>query len=198
MREFVQRDKAAHDAFVFLMAAEQVKMQYSQNFTASQIEREREAICGCLGKFTTLREEIQGHLISKIDKLQGKPLAIPIADNAQGAPANPVERLGQIIGNNAPRIFVPNMIEEAKRQRAEKKANYEDYVRWDNSIVDVANTRLDNLDDLSFIYNQANALLINESGIHYLCEKIGLTSRKRIRGIDRASCNSCANSDDGI
>lgn len=198
MREFVQRDKAAHDAFVFLMAAEQVKMQYSQNFTASQIEREREAICGCLGKFTTLREEIQGHLISKIDKLQGKPLAIPIADNAQGAPANPVERFGQIIGNNAPRIFVPNMIEEAKRQRAEKKANYEDYVRRDNSIVDVANTRLDNLDDLSFIYNQANALLINESGIHYLCEKIGLTSRKRIRGIDRASCNSCANSDDGV
>lgn len=170
MREFMQQDKAAHDAFVFLMAAEQVKMQYSQNFTASQIERERKAICGCLSKYTTLREEIQEHLISKVNKLQGKPLAIPIADNAQDVPANPVERIGRIIGNNAPRIFIPNMIEEAKRQRAEKKAKYEDYIRRDNPIIDIANIHLGNLDDLNFIYNRANALLINKSGIHYIYE----------------------------
>lgn len=170
MYEFVQRDKAAHDAFVFLMAAEQVKTQYSQNFTTSQIEKEQEAINNYLNNYMTLREEIQEHLISKIDKLQEKPLAIPAVDNMQDAPANPVARLGQIIGNNAPRIFVPNMIEEAKRQNREKKASYKDCVRRNNPIVDVADTCLGNLDDLNFIYNRANALLINESGIHYLYE----------------------------
>lgn len=170
MYEFVQRDKAAHDAFVFLMAAEQVKMQYSQNFTTSQIEREQEAINNYLNNYMTLREEIQEHLINKIDKLQEKPLAIPVADNMQDAPANPVARLGQVIGNNAPRIFVPNMIEEAKRQNREKRANYEDCVRRNSPIVDVADTCLGNLDDLNFIYNRANALLITESGIHYLYE----------------------------
>lgn len=62
------------------------------------------------------------------------------------------------------------MREEAKRQKEEKRLNYKSYVKRSSSIEDAANTRLANLDDLDFIYNRADALLIDESGIHYFCE----------------------------
>lgn len=170
MREFAQRDKAARDAFIFLMAAEQVKMQYSQSYTESQIRKEAESINQKLGEFTDLRNGIQGQLIDKIGKLSGKPLAIPAAEPATEASLNPLAKLGQTIGRNAPRVFVPNMRDEAKRQRQEKRSSYEEYVKRDNPIEDVAGNRLSNLSDLDFVYNQADALLIDESGIHYLRE----------------------------
>lgn len=60
------------------------------------------------------------------------------------------------------------MRDEAKRQRREKRSSYEEYVKRDNPIEDVAGNRLNNLSDLNFIYNQADALLIDERGIHYI------------------------------
>lgn len=170
MREFAQRDKAARDAFTFLMAAEQVKMQYSQSYTESQIRKETDSINQRLGEFTELRNGIQEQLIDKIGKLSGKPLAIPAAEPTTEVSSNPLAKLGQSIGRNAPRVFVPNMRDEAKRQRQEKKSSYEGYVRRDNPIEDVAGNRLSNLSDLDFIYNQADTLLIDENGIHYLRE----------------------------
>lgn len=168
MCEFAQRDKAARDAFIFLMAAEQTKMQYSQSYTESQIRKEAESINQKLSEFTDLRNGIQDQLIDKIGKLSGKPLAIPAAEPATGASLNPLVKLGQTIGRNAPRVFVTNMRGEAKRQRREKRSSYEEYVKRDNPIEDVAGNRLNNLSDLNFIYNQADALLIDERGIHYI------------------------------
>lgn len=170
MREFARRDKAAHDAFVFLMAAEQVRMQYSQNYTESQIKKEIESVTERLADYTRLRDGIQAQLIAKIENLGSKPLAIPAAIDIQEPANNPVARLGQVVGQNAPRIFIPNMRDEAKRKQEEKKANYEGYVRRENPIEDVAGARIRNLADLEFIYNQADALLIDEDGIHYLRE----------------------------
>lgn len=170
MREFAQRDKAAHDAFVFLMAAEQVKMQYSQSYTESQITKEKESISERLADYAILRDEVQAQLITKIGKLGGKPLAIPAANGIQEPANNPMVRLGQIVGQNASRIFVPNMREEAKRKREDRRANYEGYVRRENPIEGIAITRIGNLDDLNFIYNQADSILIDGNGIHYLRE----------------------------
>ena len=117
-----------------------------------------------------LRDGIQAQLINKIEKMPGKLLAIPSAGDTQEAAEGPVQRIGNAISNNIPRFFVPNMREEAKRQKEEKRLNYKSYVKRSSSIEDAANTRLANLDDLDFIYNRADALLIDESGIHYFCE----------------------------
>ena len=145
-------------------------MQYSQSYTESQIRKETDSINQRLGEFTELRNGIQDQLIDKIGKLSGKPLAIPAAEPATEVSSNPLAKLGQSIGRNAPRVFVPNMRDEAKRQRQEKRSSYEEYVKRDNPIEDVAGNRLSNLSDLDFVYNQADALLIDESGIHYLRE----------------------------
>lgn len=170
MHEFSQRDKAAHDAFVFLMAAEQVKMQYSQNYAEAQIAKERKSVSNRLADYVGLRNGIQAQLISKVEKLPGKLFAIPAAEDVQEPATNPVLRVGNAIGHNAPRIFAPNMRKEAKRRKEEKRANYEAYVKRDSLIDDVASARLEILDNLDFIYNRADALLIDENGIHYLCE----------------------------
>lgn len=168
--EFSQRDRAAHDSFIFLMAAEQVKMQYSQGYTEAQIAKERRSVSDRLISYMELRDGIQAQLINKIEKMPGKLLAIPSAGDTQEAAEGPVQRIGNAISNNIPRFFVPNMREEAKRQKEEKRLNYKSYVKRSSSIEDAANTRLANLDDLDFIYNRADALLIDESGIHYFCE----------------------------
>lgn len=170
MREFAQRDKAAHDAFVFLMAAEQVKMQYSQNYSESQITKERESIQGRTEEYNALRDEVQQLLLGNISKLGGKPLAIPSAREVEDNAVNPVVRLGQRAKKHAPRIFLPNMLAEAKRQREDKKDNYKSFVKRDNPIIETADSRIESLDEIEFIYNRANALFIDESGIHYLYE----------------------------
>ena len=171
MREFAQRDKTAHDAFVFLMAAEQVRMQYSQSYTKSQIMKERESILDRIDSYTELRNEVQNLLIGKIDKLGGAILAFPDAEDIQDPASNPVIHLKQKIEQHAPRIFVPNMMKEARRQKQNKKSNYEKYVKRGNPIDGIASSRIADLNDLDFVYNQADALLIDESGIHYLREK---------------------------
>lgn len=170
MHEFAQRDKAAHDAFIFLIAAEQVKMQYSQSYTESQIVKEKESILDRLDGYTELRENVQNLLIDRIDKLGGAILAFPDAKDVQDPASNPVIRLRLIIERQAPRLFIPNMREEARRQKEGKKSNYAGYVKRDNPINDVASARIENLDSLDFIYNQADALLIDKNGIHYLRE----------------------------
>ena len=166
MKEFAQRDKSAHDAFVFLMAAEQVKMQYSQSYTESQIAKERESIQSRISEYSTLRDEVQQQLFNKINKIGGRPLAIPSADKSQGRAGNPFEWIGQ----QAPRIFIPNMRTEAKRLNEEKRDTYESFVKREDPISETADARLANLDDIDFIYNQANMLLIDKNGIHYLKE----------------------------
>lgn len=166
MKEFAQRDRSAHDSFIFLMAAEQVKMQYSQSYSETQIAKERESIQNRISEYSTLRDGVQKLLFNKISKVGGKPLAIPSVDKTRGKAGNPFEWIGQ----QAPRIFIPNMRTEAKRLNEEKKDNYESFVKREDPIGETADARLTNLNDIDFIYNQANILLIDENGIHYLKE----------------------------
>lgn len=168
MVEFAQREKAAHDAFVFLMAAEQVGMQYRQSYSTEQIVRERKSIQDRLTEYNEVRDVVQSHLIEDIGKLHGKLLARPAVVESADEAANPLIGLGIALKQNAPRYFPINMREEARRQKESKKANFEEYVSRENPINGIADSRVANLDDIDFIYNQANALLIDESGIHYL------------------------------
>ncbi|WP_417178323.1 hypothetical protein [Adlercreutzia equolifaciens] len=164
MVEFAQREKAAHDAFVFLMAAEQVGMQYRQNYSAEQIAKEREYIQARMAEYDEARNAVQGQLNKAIDKLQGGFLAVPdAAENAD-------ESLNPLVGfiQNAPNYFPANMREEAKRQGENKKAKFKKYVFRENPIIGTADSRVANLDNIDFIYNQANVLLIDRNGIHFL------------------------------
>ena len=168
MRDFALCDKSAHDAFVFLMAAEQVKMQYSQSYSTAQIKRERDSIQSRMLEYAEIRNAVQEQLLQRINKMHGKTFAIPAPKVEKSGAVNPIAGAGKVIKDNAPRVFPPNMRKEAKRQRDEKRASYGECVSKENLINDVADSRIATLDDIDFIYNQADMLLIDESGIHYL------------------------------
>lgn len=168
LREFSQRDKAAHDAFIFLMASEQVKMQYNQDYSESQINKEKDEIQQRLNEYNTLRDNVQSQLQFRISKFKGSLFVVPPVEKRVDKSSNPALRLAHAVGDNAPRIFPPTMHQEAKKKTAAQKRQYDEFVSKENPLLAPADARKDSLDTLSFIYNEANTVILDDHGIHYL------------------------------
>lgn len=166
--KFNQRERAARDAFLLLMAVDQTRMQYHQDFDVETVSKEKEVLQDRLAEYSQVRDISQAQLLINIKNLKTRPIAIPEADAKEKGSRNPLQALVDVVAEQAPRVFPPAMIDEAKRQNEETKKRFRAAASRSNPLKIVADQQVESLDTIGFIYNEADTLLIDDDGVHFL------------------------------
>lgn len=166
--EFQSREREAQTAFKLYTVAEQVSMQYDNDFSPARIEREREKMGKCLEEYGEVRSRVQKALGEKIDGVKGEVFAIPEAEDDRYTPQNPLFDVAHAVAHNAPRFTPLALREEAKSRTSSKKDRYGRAASIDDPVAILGVERTDALDRMDFIYNKADTMLVDESGIHFI------------------------------
>lgn len=166
--KFNQRERAARDAFLLLMAADQTRMQYHRDFDVEAVSKEKEVLQDRLAEYSRVRDIAQAQLLISIKKLKTRPIAIPEANVKEKRSTNPLQAFMDVAAEQVPRVFLPVMIDEAKRQNEETKKRFHAAVSRNNPLEVAADQQIESLDTIGFIYNEADTLLIDDNGIHFL------------------------------
>lgn len=168
LHEFQGKERDAQAAFRLFLAAEQASMQYDGDFSAARIAREREKVERCLDDYAEVRDKAQGLLTERIKGVRGGLLAVPDAENDGYEPQNPVFDAAHFVARNAPRITPLAMRKEAQRRAAIKRSRYRRAAGVDDPIALIGEERESELARMNFIYNEADAMLIDGDGVHFL------------------------------
>ena len=168
IREFRVREGDAAAAFQMLVAAEQVSMQYDGDFSAGRIERERELIEERVAEYDAARALVQASLSSRIAKVRGGLVAVPAPEDDGRAPSNPLLGVAYAVGRNVPRFTPPAMRREAGRRLAEKKRRYRESSSAASPVAPIADARMGDLERMDFMYNRADAMMIDGGTIRFL------------------------------
>lgn len=166
--EFRTRERDAQAAFLLLLAADQAGMQYSGDFSENSIAFERDRLQKAVDEYKPVRDSIQVALGKRIDKISGNLLEVPQAADDGYKPINPLFDTVHLVGQNAQRLWLPAMVDEAKNSLDAKKRRLNDAVITDDPIARIAEARNCELDQIEFIYNRADAMLFDEGGVHFV------------------------------
>lgn len=162
LHEFQSKERDVQAAFRLFLAAEQASMQYDGNFSAARIEGEREKISRCLGDYAEARDKAQGLLGERIKSVRGELFAVPADEDDDYEPRNPLFDAAHFVAHNAPHITPLALRKEAQRQAAAKRSRYRKAAGVDDPIALIGEDRDKELSRMNFIYNEADAMLIDD------------------------------------
>ena len=168
LREFQSKERGALTAFQFFAAAEQASMQYDGDFATTRIAREREKICKCLDEYAEVRSWVQSVLNDKIKEANTGLLAVPDVVDDGYRPQNRFLDTAHFMAQNASRITPIALRKEAQRQEKDKKERYLWAAGIENPVALIGKKRDEDLVRMDFMYNGADAMLIDDEGIHFL------------------------------
>lgn len=166
---FRAREREAQAAFRLLIAAEQASMQYDHDFSSKRIDHEIATLTGYLESYTAARDDVQSNLVERIERMRGSLLEIPEAQEDGYTAKNPVLDVAHAVRKNAPRIWIPAMREEAVERLEAKRDRWESVARAQSPLDEIKDSRVKALNEANFIYNVADAVLIDENGVQFLC-----------------------------
>lgn len=166
--EFKARERDAQAAFRLFVAAEQVSMQYDEDFSEDRIAFERDRLQKGLAEYGEVRGSIQEALSKRIEKLDGNLLDIADTVEDDYTPQNPVFDAFHFVGQNAPRLWLPAMREKAVQNLDSKKERWGSVAMVDSPIAPIGKECLDGLNRLDFIYNRADTMLVDDGGLHFV------------------------------
>lgn len=184
LNEFQGRERDALAAFRLFLAAEQASMQYDGDFSAARIAREREKVERCVSDYAEVRNNAQALLTERIKNMRGGLLAVPDAEKDDYEHQNPFLDLGHLVAHNAPRITPLAMRKEAQKQTAINKDSYRQVAGVGDPIARIGEERENELARMNFIYNEADAMLIDGDGVNFLktrADKTGLETGNPMR-----------------
>ena len=121
-----------------------------------------------IAEYGEVRGSIQGTLSKRIEKLDGNLLDIADTVEDDYTPQNPVFDAFHFVGQNAPRLWLPAMREKAVRNLDSKKERWSSVAMVDSPIAPIGEERLKGLNQLDFIYNQADTMLVDDGGLHFV------------------------------
>lgn len=168
INEFRSRERDAQAAFLLLVAAGHASMQYDSDFSAQRIALERDRLQKAFGSYASARSSIQETLNGQIKNISGNLIEIPDAVDDGYTAVNPFFDAVHLVNQNAQRLWLPAMRDEAVRNLDEKKQRWSKAVLTDNPIAQIGNARSDELDRMNFIYNRADTMVIDERGVHFV------------------------------
>lgn len=191
LNEFQGRERDAVASFRLFLAAEQASMQYDGDFSAARIAREREKVERCLGDYAEVRDNAQTLLTERIKNMRGGLLAMPGAEKDDYEHQNALFDFGHFVAHNAPRIAPLAMRKEAQKRAAINKDCYSQVAGIGDPIARIGEERENELARMNFIYNEADAMLIDGDGVNFLKTRADNTELET--GESEASENQNAN-----
>ena len=166
--EFQNRERDAQVAFKLYVAAERVSMQYDGDFCTARIAREQEKVEGCLEEYAVARGKAQELINEKIKHVKGGFVTLPAAKKDGYESRNLVFDAAHTVALNASRITPFALRDEAKRQAEKQRKRFYQATGADDPVAMLGSDRASELDKMDFIYNRADAMLIDEIGVHFV------------------------------
>lgn len=157
-------------AFQLLACAQQVSMQYDQDFSPKRIKREREELQQILDEYCKAHDQAFDNVSKKISNLKGKPLAIAAAaDDSDYVTDNLFFGIGHAVARQAARIAPPAMRDTAKSEViSTRNALRQEAASGRDVVADTCRAQSENLDRLDLVYNKADAVVIGKDKVRFL------------------------------
>ena len=169
--EFRVRDREAAAAYVLCAAAEQVAMQYSQDFSPERLERERDRADRRLEEYAKARSAVQASLNERVNHMVGNIAAIPDEVDDGYERQNPIFDTVHDAAALANRLTPLAVIGEGRRRTKLRKRSLHEAVSEESSVKDAADAEMAAIDRMDFAYNKADAILVDGKGVRFLREK---------------------------
>lgn len=176
LHEFQGKERDAQAAFRLFLAAEQVSMQYDGDFGTRRIAHEQDKIDRCLDDYAEARDKAQGLLTERIKGVRGGLFAVPDAEDDGYKPQNPVFDAAHFVAHNAQRVTPLALRKEARRRASIKRSRYRRAASVEDPIALIGRECESELARMDFIYNEADAMLIDGDGIHFLKKRTNETA----------------------
>lgn len=166
--EFQAKEQDAQVAFQLYLASLQVSMQYDGDFSEQRIKRERQKVAARAKEYSEARQHAQWHMNARIADMRTDLFGLPgeIDDNHQRGDF--FADVAHNAGVFATRYNPLALHNEGIRKTNERKDHYRDSVQTDNPIDSLEHTQNHQLDRIEFIYNKADAMVIEEGAIHFI------------------------------
>lgn len=165
LREMEVRSAAA---FQLCSAVSQLSMRYDDNFSTNRILAERNDLQKLADEYGAVRDAAYGALSKKAMKVSGAPLALADAAENKYDGSNPVLGLAHGAGSNLARVNPVRMRKAGKANLNAKRSTLVNEITADSPMRDVSRRQLENLEELDFMYNQADAMAFEGDSIIFL------------------------------
>ena len=163
-----EMEKRSAGAFQLCAAVGQMSMRYDDDFSEKRIADERNDLLRLQEEYSNVRGAAYSALNKKALGVGGAPLAL--ADTAEKAykGTNPLANAAFEAGANLARVNPVRMRLKAKENTEEKRAELVDAITCDSKVRATADAQLETLDEINFMYNQAESMVLNGDEVLFM------------------------------
>lgn len=165
LKEMEARSAAA---FQLCSAVSQLSMRYDDDFSSSRILTERNDLQRLAEEYGAARGAVYGALSKKAMKVGGAPFALADAAEKKYDGKNPVLGLAHGAGSNLARVNPVRMRKAGKQNLSDKRSGLINEITADSPMRDVSRHQLGTLEELDFMYNQADSIAFEGDSVVFL------------------------------
>lgn len=163
-------EEASAATFRLLMLVEQTSMQYDNDFSVKRLAKAKREAKELASEYQAVHDDACRKLSVKVDKVKGLSfIAIAERKKLSDQPANIFDGIMKNVGELAERITPKALIDEGSRKRELKKRELWRDISSGDYMADVASEQVARYEQLNFMFNEANGLLITDSEIRFVC-----------------------------
>ena len=163
-----EMEKRSAVAFQLCAAVGQMSMRYDDDFSEKRIADERNDLMRLQEEYGNVRGAAYAALNKKALGVGGFPLALADAAENVYTGTNPVANVAFGAHANIARVNPVRMRLKAKENTDAKRAELVDAITCDSKVRIAADSQLETLDEIDFMYNQAESMVLNGDEILFL------------------------------
>lgn len=164
-------EEASASTFQLAMLVEQTSMQYDNDFSSKRVGKLKASASDMLEEYQSAHDDVCMKLSVKVDKVKGlSPIAVAKKRELKEPPKNPVDGAVKHVGEFVDRHTPLAVLKEGKKKNEDKKRGLYREISKDGSMPSTVDAQISQLDNLDFMFNGANALLITEGEIRFIAD----------------------------
>lgn len=145
-----------------------MSMRYDDDFSEKRITDERNDLLRLQEEYSNVRGAAYSALNKKALGVGGAPLALADAAEKAYKGTNPLANVAFEAGANLARVNPVRMRLKAKENTEEKRAELVDAITCDSKVRATADAQLETLDEINFMYNQAESMVLNGDEVLFI------------------------------
>lgn len=175
-REAIEKLRTLEDAsastFQLTMLVEQTSMQYDNDFSSKRLAKLKSSASDMLDEYQAAHDDVCRKLSVKVDKVKGlSPVAVAKKRELKEPPKNPVDGAVKHVGEFVDRHTPIAVLKEGKKKIEDKKRQLYREISKEAAMSASVVAQIEQLDDLDFMFNRANALVVTEGELRFIEEE---------------------------
>lgn len=162
-------EEASASTFQLAMLVEQTSMQYDNDFSSKRVSKLKASASDMLEEYQEAHDDVCRKLSVKVDKVKGlSPVAVAKKRELKEPPKNPVDGAVKHVGEFVDRHTPIAVLKEGKKKNEDKKRSLYREISKEGSMPATVDAQISQLDNLDFMFNRANALIITDGEIRFI------------------------------